>query len=138
MKSASSAASFKHGIKQDIKEPLKFYNVGTRKGHVLHARLRLECNSLNADLYRKHIVNSPPCQCGHFESAAHFLLHCPILMNERQSFLPGNLRFYNAKGLLFGREKHLRFRKRIILLAKSRLYLLNVSEKLPVNHIHFT
>ena len=41
---------------------------------------------LNADLNRNHIVNSPSCQCGQFESAAHFQLHCPIFMNERQSF----------------------------------------------------
>ena len=60
-----------------------YYNVGTRKRtDVSYSRLRLECSSLNADLYRKNIVNSPSCQCGYFESHAHFLLHCPILMNE--------------------------------------------------------
>ena len=58
VKTARSVASFKQGIKLNIKEPPKYYNVGTPKLQVLHARLRLECSSLNADLYRKHIVNS--------------------------------------------------------------------------------
>ena len=34
----------------------------------------------------------------------HFILHCLFFMNERQSVLLGNLRFYTAKDLMFGRE----------------------------------
>ena len=69
-KNASSVASFKHRLNRNLKTPPKYYNVGSRKGQILQARLRLECSSLNSDLYQKHIVPSPSCQCGEFESAA--------------------------------------------------------------------
>ena len=82
--------------------PPKYYNEGSRKGRILQGRLRLECScSLNSDLYQKHIVPSPSCQ---FESAAHFLLNCTIYTNERQTYLPDNLRTYTTKDLLFGCE----------------------------------
>ena len=58
VKPAPSVALFKHGIKRNIKEPSKYYNDGTRKGQVLHARLRLECSFLDADLYRKQSLMS--------------------------------------------------------------------------------
>ena len=103
-KNASSVASFKHRLNRNLKPPPKYYNVGSRKGQILQARLRLECSSLNSDLYRKHIVPSPSCQCGEFESAAHFLFNCPIYTNERQTCLPNNLRTFTTKDLLFGCE----------------------------------
>ena len=61
-KNASSVASFKHRLNRNLKPPPKYYNVGSRKGQILQARLRLECSSLNSDLYRKHIVPSPSCR----------------------------------------------------------------------------
>ena len=61
-KNASSVASFKHRLNRNLKPPPKYYNVGSRKGQILQARLRLEYSSLNSDLYRKHIVPSPSCQ----------------------------------------------------------------------------
>jgi hypothetical protein len=53
------------------------YPTGTRLGQILHARLRMQCSSLNHHLFRKNIVNSPFCQCGAKETTAHFLLHSP-------------------------------------------------------------
>ena len=97
VKPAPSVASFKHGIKLNVKEPPKYYSVGTHIGQVLHASLRFECSSLNADLYREHIINSPSCQCRN-----KFWKRC--FRNERQSFLPGNLRIFTSKALLFVRE----------------------------------
>ena len=47
------------------------------------------------------MVPSPSCRCGEFESAAHFLFNCPIYTNERQTYLPDNLRTYTTKDLLF-------------------------------------
>ena len=103
-KNASSVASFKHRLNRNLKPPPRYNNAGSRKGQILQARLRLECSSLNSDLYRKHIVPSPSCQCGEFESAAHFLFNCPIYTNERQTYLPNNLRTFKTKDLLFGCE----------------------------------
>ena len=104
IQNASSVASFKYKLNRNLKAPPKYYNAGSRKGQILHARLRLECSSLNSDLYQKHIVPSASCQCGGFESAAHFLFTCPIFMNARQSYLPGNLGNFTAKELLFEKE----------------------------------
>ena len=36
-----------------------YFQVGTRFGKILHARLRMQGSALNADLYRKNIVESP-------------------------------------------------------------------------------
>ena len=84
IQNALSVASFKYKLNRNLKAPPKYYNAGSRKGQILHARLTLECSSLKSVLYWKHIVPSPLCQCGGFESAAHFLFTCPIVMNARQ------------------------------------------------------
>ena len=104
IQNAPSIVSFKYKLNRNLKAPHKYYNAGSRKAQILQARLRLECSSLNSDLYRKHIVPSPSFQCGGFESAAHFLLTCPIFMNARQSYLPGNLGNFTLKELLFGKQ----------------------------------
>ena len=74
-----------------LKARPKYYNAGARKGQVLHAMLRLECSSLNSDLYRKHIVPSLTCQCDVFESTANVLFICQMFTNMRLRYLPGNL-----------------------------------------------
>ena len=56
IKSATSVASFKYRLNHDLKKPPRHYNICTRIGQILHARLRMECGALNAHLYRKNIV----------------------------------------------------------------------------------
>ena len=68
IKNAPSIASFKYRLNRNLSKPPKYYNTGTRQGQILHARLRMECSSLNAHLYKKKIVPSPTCACGGFES----------------------------------------------------------------------
>ena len=63
-KQAPSVASFKHRLNRDLNKPPIYFNAGTRRGQILHTRLRLECSSLNAHLYRKNLVPEPTCQCG--------------------------------------------------------------------------
>ena len=53
-KLATSPESFKHKIKKQTKPPT-YYNSGTRKGQILHARLRMECSDLNHHLVIRHI-----------------------------------------------------------------------------------
>ena len=105
IRNAPSVASFKYKLNRNLNAPRppKFYNAGSRKGQILHARLRLECSSLNSDLLRKHIVPSPSCQCGGFESATHFFYTCPIFTYARQRNLPDNLENFTARELLFGK-----------------------------------
>ena len=102
----------------------KYYNVGSRKGQRLQARLRLECSSLNLDLYWKHIVPSPSCQCGEFEIAAHFPFNCPIYTKERQTYLPNILRTFTTKDLLFGCENTSEQDSQSLFLKKFKILLL--------------
>ena len=62
--------------------PKYFYN-GSRRGQMLHTRLRTKCSSLNKDLFDKKIVVSPQCQCRRIESTYHYFLECPIYANRR-------------------------------------------------------
>ena len=80
--------------------PPKYYTAGSRKGQILHARLRMQCSSLNADLYRKNIIPSPSCSCGGFESANHFFYICPQLTAVRERYLGGVLRNHTTHELL--------------------------------------
>ena len=59
---ADSLRSFKSNL--NLKSPPKYFYAGTRLGQILHARLRMDCISLNSHLYRKNIVESPSCTCG--------------------------------------------------------------------------
>ena len=55
----------------------KYYYAGSRKGPILHARLRMECSALRSHLYNKNILNSPTCACGDAaETNTHYLLEC--------------------------------------------------------------
>ena len=92
----------------NISKPPRYFNCGTRMGQILLARL--DCSSLNANLYRKSIIDSPPCSCGCFESAYHFLFTCPIPVKRkynapRNVHLPSDLHNYSNNDLLHGREQ---------------------------------
>ena len=126
IRNAPSVASFKYKLNRNLNAPPKFYNAGSRKGQILHARLRLECSSLNSDLFRKHIVPSPSCQCGGFESATHFFFTCPIFTIARQRYLPDNLENFTARELLFGKKtqqskitNHSSCKFKILLLSQA-------------------
>ena len=101
---ATTVTAFKNKLNIDLRRPPNYYNTGTRLGQVLHARLRMECSSLNSHLYHKNIVDSPSCLCGGFESAHHFLFTCPRFAASRNTYLPRNLHNYSTRDLLFGCE----------------------------------
>ena len=104
IKQATSVASLKYRLNRNLKRPPEYYNAGTRIGQILHARLRMQCSSLNSDLYRKKIVSSPSCQCGNFESANHFLTTCPRFTAERRQYLADLLPHYSVRELLYGKD----------------------------------
>ena len=78
IKESNTISSFKQKLNEyyDPHQVPRHYYVGTRKGQILHARLRMACSSLNHHLYLKNIENNPYCSCGEIETTAHFLLHC--------------------------------------------------------------
>ena len=64
IKSSTSIAIFKRMLNRDkVKVPFFFYN-GNRKAQILHARIRLGCSFLNADLFINHISLTNKCSCG--------------------------------------------------------------------------
>ena len=104
IKSAISVASFKYRLNRDLEKPPRYYNIGTRIGQILHARLRMECRALISHLYRKNIVPSPSCICCGFESPYHFLFVCSRYNVARNRYLQNNLMNYSTINLLFGME----------------------------------
>ena len=75
IKTSPSVASFKFRLNRELRKPPKYFNTGTRQGQNLHARLRMECSSLNAHLHKKNIVPSSSCSCGSYESTYHFFFN---------------------------------------------------------------
>ena len=101
IKQATSVASFKFLLNRNITKPPKYYNTGSRIGQILHARLRMECSSLNAHLHKKKIIPDPSCQCGALESSLHYFFACPRHADARSTYLPRNLNDYSLHDLLF-------------------------------------
>lgn len=54
-----------------------YFLYGDRLVNIHHARLRYNCSSLNADLFRANLISSPSCSCGYqYENAEHYFFHC--------------------------------------------------------------
>ena len=104
IKNSPTVSSSQFRLNRNRYTPPKYFNVGSRKGQILHARLRMECSSLNSHLFRKNIVPSPSCICGRFESTYHFLFECPKYSKTRNLLLPPNLLEFTTEHLLFGRD----------------------------------
>lgn len=104
IKQSASVVTFKNKLNRDRQLAPKYYKVGTRLGQILHARLRMECSSLNTHLFSKNIVNSPECVCGGFQSPYHFLYTCVRYTNIRNTYLSDILPRYTTNELLFGKE----------------------------------
>ena len=76
--------TFSVKIKSEMTTPIWYYT-GERSLSIFHARLRMLCSPLNDHLFSFiHVVDSPECACGHVrENNKHFLLDCPLFVNER-------------------------------------------------------
>ena len=98
-KEASTLTIFKSFLNRNMQTSPKYFYAGTRLGQILHARLRMDCGSLNSDLYRKHIIPSPSCRCGGFESVQHFFFSCPNYTLQGKD-IKMYLRSYSVKDLL--------------------------------------
>ena len=73
VRQSDSLETFKKYLNSDLSPSPSFYNADSRLGQVFHTRLRLECSSLNAQLYSRNLVESLLCTCGEIENAMHFL-----------------------------------------------------------------
>ena len=104
-KNKPTLESFKSALNKNSSKPSPLYNLGSRSSQILHARLRLGCSSLNHDLNRKGIVDSPLCSCGAIETVTHFLLQCPNFTHLRQQFIFNLPCPPISNNLLYGDEK---------------------------------
>ena len=63
-----------------------FLSVGDRKYDVILTRIRHNCSSLKADLYRINIVPNPICDSGiYIENAGHYFFFCTQYNDQRDS-----------------------------------------------------
>jgi len=68
-----SLSTFKSNLKKQNRPaniPAHYY-VGDRAQNIHHARLRMNCSHLKAQLFSKNIIDSPLCQCGVIEDTYH-------------------------------------------------------------------
>ena len=82
----------------------KYYNIGSRKEQILHARLRSNCSSLKDHLFHKNLSETNLCSCGEIENTKHFLMDCVLYTNIRQRTI-NTINFdLNLNLLLYGSE----------------------------------
>ena len=91
IRESSTLQSFKHKLNTQQRIPPIYFNIiqTPRLGQILHARLRLECSSLNHHLYKENLVDSSLCACGAPETTFHFLLSCASYNEIRQQYFSG-------------------------------------------------
>jgi hypothetical protein len=79
----SSKYTLKRFLNRNAVKIPSYFNTGSRRGQVLHARLRLSCSNLNDHLYRRNITDSSLWHCGYVESTSHLPLECHLYNDTR-------------------------------------------------------
>ncbi|KAK3087639.1 hypothetical protein FSP39_008683 [Pinctada imbricata] len=87
----------------------EYFLVGARKDNILLTRLRNASSSLNDDLYRVNLANSPICSCRYpIENVYHFFLDCPLYHTQRTTLMNRLRPFLNQPisldQLLYGKD----------------------------------
>ena len=86
-RNALTLTSFKRQLTEKVPVPL-WYSFGQRKYNIIHTKIRYNNSSLNYDLYRCNLRDSPGCACGfNVENAHHFFLKCPLYDHIRHNLL---------------------------------------------------
>ena len=104
IKTVPSISNLKHFLSQsDIPVPI-YYSSSRRRLDILHARLRLGMSDLNYDLFRRHLLENPACDCGDVaETAEHYFLICTKYIEHRQATISNlPLNHQNIQTLLNG------------------------------------
>lgn len=127
VKTSQSLSIFKHKLNLHLPKPPLYFNIGSREGQVLHARIRLGCSALNFDLHRKSIINSPLCRCGAIETPTHYLLLCPLYHTQRLRYLSNlpcplllNNLIYGNDNLTVEQNKYVFYKVQQYLTASKR------------------
>jgi hypothetical protein len=99
--------------------------LGSRKCNIIHTRLRHQCSSLGADLFRANIINDLSCPCGcTLEDAIHYLLECPLYANARMQLFMNSTphTVISIENLLFGSD-NLTDENNLIVLRNVQKYI---------------
>ena len=81
-KSIVTTSKLKQALRSNLFKVSNYYMLRSRKCNIIHTRLRHQCSSLGADLFRANIISDPSCACP-LEDAIHYLLECPLYTNAR-------------------------------------------------------
>ena len=88
IRNSSSVSQFKANVRSPHLKPPNYLYVGGRKYDILLTRLRLNCSSLNSDLFNVNIIQYSNCGCGALtENVNHFFFECPLYTQPRNSLL---------------------------------------------------
>ena len=80
----ASVSAFENDLNRNKLQSPFYFHVGSRLDQILHARLRMQCSALHADLNRKNKVESPSCQhCVGFEGAYHLFSCAPHMQLQK-------------------------------------------------------
>lgn len=87
-RNAPTLIMFKTKLKPHPQRNTQYY-YGQRWANVHHARLRMSCSLLNADLCNSvHVLENPSCKCGwHTENFEHYIKHCPTFTEHRNQLI---------------------------------------------------
>ena len=83
----SNFSSFKRYIHEQLSPPRPpaYFSFGSKRGNLLHTRLRVGTSQFNSHLFKLLAIDSPSCPCGHrSETVEHFILHCTLYSNHRK------------------------------------------------------
>ena len=106
IRNQNSISCFKNYLNRNKPTPNRLYFIAERKFLVIHDRIRNKCSSLNHDLFRKIIADSPLCACSEIETREDFFLNCTNHVNIRNILFNslsdiGNI---DIDTLLFGKD----------------------------------
>ena len=118
-------SKFKQNLRANLFIVSNYYMLGSRKCNIIHTRLRHQCSSLGADLFRTNIINDPSCPCECLlEDAIHYLLECPLYTNARMQLFM-NITPYTVisiETLLFGSD-NLTDETNLIVITNVQIYI---------------
>ena len=117
-------------FKKALSQPMHRHNAdlfvfGERKFNIIHARIRMNCSLLKAQLHDMHIIDDPSCNCGAYrEDAVHFFFDCPLYSNIRIELHEAIIVYapFNLKTLLYG-DEHVTHDTNITLFRAVQMFI---------------
>ena len=87
VKESNTVNEFKRKTKPTVNCQDVYY-LGNRVAQIAHACMRMKYSKLNADMYRRHLIDIPTCHCGMAaETAEHYLLYCSTYDQQRTQYI---------------------------------------------------